>query len=94
MTGPATLQQGRRTRMTLPFEKPIKLFCRVTSDFKERTHYIGEAYQNPQGYWARTDTGTYPCDSIEEALRLVVDHVQLGARGLRRIDPPPAVVSK
>lgn len=80
--------------MTLPFEDPIKLYTEVTSNGMRRQVYLGEAYQNAQGYWARTDAGLIRAGSIEEAIRMVSHYMDLEARGLKRIDPPPALVEK
>lgn len=60
--------------MTLPFEQPIKIKAVVERDFREVKVWVGQAYQNEHGYWADTFGGIFPCDSIEEAIRMVTQH--------------------
>ena len=69
--------------MTLPFERPIRFYASVTRDHEERRFYIGQAYQNSYGYWAETDAGTFPCDSIEEAIALVHKFMNRERRGIK-----------
>ena len=78
----------------LAFEKPIEVYLHVETDGHQRVAFAGRAYQNPQGYWAQTDGGIMPATDIEDALELVNKHLNLEGRGLRRIDPPAAIVQK
>ena len=71
----------------LPFAQPIKLYTEVSADGVRKQVYLGEAYQTASGYFARTDIGILPADSIEEAINLVSQFMDLNARGLRQFDP-------
>ena len=79
---------------SLAFEEPIEVNLSVNIDGKQRQVFIGRAYQNEYGYWAQTDAGILPWIDIEEALISISANADLEGRGLRRIDPPAAVVQK
>lgn len=78
----------------LPFSKPIEVAIQSTVDGHPSAIPVGCVYQNKDGIWARTDRGLFNCKDIEEAIGMVNEHVDMEARGLRRIDPPAAVVQK
>lgn len=78
----------------LAFEKPIEVYLHLTIDGEQRAVFVGRAYQNPHGYFAQTDAGIMPAKDIEDALELINRYIDMDGRGLRRIDPPAAVVQK
>lgn len=76
----------------LAFEKPIEVYLHLNIDGEQRAVFVGRAYQNPHGYFAQTDAGIMPATGIEDALALINQHINMEGRGLRRIDPPAAIV--
>ena len=68
-----------------PIEPRIRFHVSISSDLpgvRQGPVYVGQAYKNPHGIWADTDTGTMSTFSLREACELVIRNMDLHARGM------------